>query len=151
MEAPFKFRVTGLCLVLVSALAVSGCSSTASTAALEVQPKVNANRQAAVAAECRLLVMAYERTKADTERDEGSIVKGCPGYENIPVSTSNFREATRFSRAQSASLPYDAIEKDKVATRIFQRMIARGSDPRVAEVLTKTQEFRLAVQTARRL
>lgn len=97
------------------------------------------------------MALAYERTRVDAEREEGSIVKGCPGFENVPVTTSSFRESTRFSRAASASLPYDAIEKDKVATRIFQRMIARGSDPRVAEELTRTQEFRLAVQTARRL
>jgi len=135
---------------VLAATLLSACTTT-DTAALTQQPQEDQNKQQAIAAECRLMALAYQRTKTDAERDEGSIVKGCPGFENVPVTTSNFREATRFSRAASASLPYDAIEKDKTATRIFQRMIARGADPRVAEELTRTQEFKLAVQTARRL
>ncbi|MEM1040445.1 MAG: hypothetical protein AAGI12_13365 [Pseudomonadota bacterium] len=141
--------LSAACAVLSVAL-LSACTTT-DTSSFAAPPKVDATKQQAIAAECRLMAMAYERTKTDAERDEGSIVQGCPGFESVPVNTSSFREATRFSRAASASLPYDAIEKDKIATRVFQKMIARGSDPRVAEELTRTQEFRLAVQTARRL
>ncbi|MEM8750503.1 MAG: hypothetical protein AAGF28_09380 [Pseudomonadota bacterium] len=129
-------------------VALAGCVQT-SAPVTQVNTKDILNRQAALAAECRLLALAYEKA-LEIEKANGTIVEGCPGYENVPVVTNQFTQASSFSRAASASLPLDASAKGPAATRIFQRMISRGTPAGIAEQLTTTPEFAAAVKAARR-
>ncbi len=129
---------------------LSACSPSVQQAA----PKANAapsNKTLAIQAECQLLNEAFRITAERENKQVLSIVNNCPGFENAAPNSGTFREAALFNRASSASLPYDAKVTGKTATRIFQRMIARGTPPIIAEELTRTSTFSNAVATAKRI
>ncbi len=138
-----RMGLRALIVIALIGISVTGCaqSGTRGTSSLASQ---NASQSARIAAECAALGKAYSMSG----KKNSGIVEGCPGYENVRSSRSNFSEAGLFLSAAGAKLPAH-VAKDGDATRIYRRMISRGTPPAIAARVSKSAEFKKAVAVAK--
>lgn len=98
-----------------------------------------------ILAECALLNEAMIKSAKQPGIYNTQIVRGCPGYENLPDNTTTAQGAGQFISASSAPVPQQALDMGRMGKIIFQRMIARGVSPDIATQMVGTDLFAQAV------
>ncbi len=129
---------------LASLLLLAGCAGSGVGQAAPESVRMSAR----VMAECRMLERAFRETQKLTGSKNYAIVQGCPGYENRRVSRGVFSGAGSFLSMSGASIPAKVTARGAAAIRLYRRMIARGTPAGVAQKISDSPEFKVAVNVA---
>ena len=124
---------------------LAGCAGSQNSPALSSEPVVLTQ---AIMAECRLLTRAYQETKKRTGQHRPGIVEGCPDYKKIAASSNRVTQAGSFLSAATARVPANVKAGGATAQRLYQRMIARGTPAKIAQIVSQSPEFKVAVNVA---
>lgn len=106
------------------------------------------DQAALIAAQCKVMVRAYNdavKAKADYA---GRIVAGCPGYANVAPQGlfANNAAIAAFGTATSSDVPKVASQHGEGGDRFYKVMLARGVPPAAATALAGSADFATAAK-----